>query len=343
MVAVPTPARRPTVKDVAAAAGVGVMTVSYTFNRPQRVAEATRARVLAAAEQLGYQRPDGTARALRSGRTGQIGVVFGEHLSYAFDDPQAAAFLAGVADVCVAERLGMVLLPTHGDDTDVDRVLGAAVDGYVLWTTTPDDPVLDAVSRSARPASILGGPGAPGVTAVTQDDRAAARAVAAAALAHGRVPAVLAFPLDRRRLPRQVRAGELPDDVPFPVTRQRLAGYRDAVAAAGLDWDATPVAVVSRNRRDEARSAVGALVGALPAGTVPAVLAMSDELALGAVAALAGAGVAAVVTGWDGSDEAIAAGVLTVRNPLREQGRLCARAVLDPDAEVGPVPWGLLG
>ena len=117
------------------------MTVSYTFNHPARVAEATRTRVLEAAARLGY-RPDSTARALRSGRAKQLGVVVGEHLSYLFDNPQAAQFLAGITDVCVDEDLGVVLIPTRGDASDVDRVLSAAVDGYVLWTTVGDDPVL---------------------------------------------------------------------------------------------------------------------------------------------------------------------------------------------------------
>lgn len=136
------------------------MTVSYAFNHPARVAEANRARVLEAAARLGY-RPDSTARALRSGRARQLGVVVGEHLSYFFDDPQMAQFLAGIADVCVDEGLGVVLIPTRGDADDVDRVLAAAVDGYVLWTTVADDPVLAAVVGSGRPAAIQGGPAHP--------------------------------------------------------------------------------------------------------------------------------------------------------------------------------------
>ncbi len=228
-----TSRKRPTIKDVAAAAGVGVMTVSYSFNQPTRVADETRRRVLDAAERLGYRRPDSTARALRSGRTGQLGVVVGEHLSYVFDDPQAALFLAGVADVCVDQGLGMVLIPTHGDDADVDRVLDAAVDSYVLWTTTDDDPVLHAVASSGRPAAIQGGPDLEGLACVSQDDRAAAAAVAAAALGRGGTPVVISFPLDRDREAFVGPVGDLPRTVPFPVTRHRLPVAQGAPPAVG--------------------------------------------------------------------------------------------------------------
>ncbi|MCB7136376.1 LacI family DNA-binding transcriptional regulator [Cellulosimicrobium marinum] len=334
-----TARKRPTVKDVAAEAGVSVMTVSYAFNRPDRVAAPTRERVLDAARRLGYHRPDSTARALRSGRTGQIGVVLGEHLSYAFDDPQASAFLAGVADVCVDEGLGMVLIPTHGTGADVDRVLDAAVDAYVLWTTTDDDPVLDAVCRSGRPGAIQGGPQVPGLALVGTDDIGAARAVAGAALAHGDTPVVISFPLDKERVVRVATGGDLPPDAPFPVTRHRLEGYAAALGEAGHDWAATPVAVVERNGREHGEAAMRDLLAHLPADGSPVVLAMSDELALGARDAFAAAGRTAALAGWDGSPAALAAGVVTVAQPLREQGRLCARAALRPSAPVPAVRW----
>lgn len=323
-------------KDVAAQAGVSAMTVSYAFNHPGRVADSTRRRVLEVADRLGY-RPDRTARALRSGRSGQLGVVLGEHLSYAFDDPRAAQFLAGVADVCVEDGLGMVLIPTVGDDGDVDRVRDAAVDAYVLWTTTEDDPVLAAVTASGRPAAVQGGPARPGIARVGPDDRAAAAAVATAALAGGGDPVVVSFPLDRSRTALVGRAADLPAHVPFPVTRDRLAGYRDAVTATGRDWATVPVAVVERNER--ARGAWAARALGVGAGAV--VLAMSDELALGVHAELPRR--PARIAGWDASAAALAAGVVSVTNPLRAQGRACARAALDPSAAVPEVAWEVVG
>src|ERR671939_884583 len=138
--------RRPTMRQVAEAAGVSVMTVSYAYARPERVSPGAAARVRAAAAELGYPGPHPGARSLRRGRAGSLGFVLGERLTYAFEDPQAARFLSGVAEVCAAEAVGLTLVPTTGQDSDAARVAAAVVDGFVVWTTTDDDPVLDAVA-----------------------------------------------------------------------------------------------------------------------------------------------------------------------------------------------------
>src|SRR3954453_8482390 len=150
-------------REVAQAAGVSPMTVSYVYSRPERGSAGAAARVRAAARELGYPGPHPVARSLRQGRVGSLGVVLGERLSYAFDDPQAARFLAGVAEVCAAEGVGLTLVPTTGADSDVARVPAAGGDGFVVWTTTDDDPVLDAVAASGLPAVIHAGPHRPGL------------------------------------------------------------------------------------------------------------------------------------------------------------------------------------
>ncbi|MEV4569994.1 LacI family DNA-binding transcriptional regulator [Nonomuraea sp. NPDC049419] len=333
--------RRVTLKDVAARAGVSLMTASYTFTRPARVADATRERVHRAAGELGYH-PDAVGRALKSGRTRQLGVVFSEHLVYAFDDPQAARFLAGVAEVCVEEGQGLTFIPTRGDADDADRVLSAAVDAFVLWTTTEDDPVLAAVAGDPRPAVVQGGPGRDGIACVTQDDRAAARAIAARALREGRTPAVISFPLDRARAAMTTTGAGLPPHVPFPVTDARLRGYRDAVEEAGLSWDGTPVVVVARNTRADGAAAARALASRLPADAL--VIAMSDELAIGARQALEHSHPGAAYLGWDASPAARQLGITSVTNPLRDQGRRCAQLALDPrDAGEREIPWSITG
>src|SRR3954468_24748371 len=136
--------RRATLAQVAHRAGVSVMTASYTYSRPDRVSPPARARVLRAAAELDYAGPDPRARSLRRGSTLTLGVVMGERLSYAFEDPGAVAFLAGVGAVCTDHGYGMTILPITGADEDVTRVTDAAVDGFIVWTTSADDPVLDA-------------------------------------------------------------------------------------------------------------------------------------------------------------------------------------------------------
>lgn len=315
------------------------MTVSYCYNQPGRVAPETRRQVLEVAARLGYRGPDPRARSLRRGRTGAIGVVLGEHLAYAFEDPQARQFLTGVAEVCRERAVGLNLIPTTGADDDADRVRSASVDGYVVWTTVDSDPVLDVVGRLDRPVVVHGGPAVEGAGLVGIDDRASARALAATALAGARRPAVLSFPFGRDRVPRLLR-GPDPGAVDFPVTRARLLGVLDHCREAGLDPGALPVAVVASNDRDGA----GAVVEELLDSCRPdAVVAMSDQLALAVLDAVRRRGGAVpgdvAVAGWDDGPEAERAGLTTVAQSLREQGRSCAATALGDVAPPEPAAW----
>ncbi len=330
-------ASRVTMRQVAAEAGVGAMTVSYTYTRPERVAAGTRVKVLEAAERLGYSGPNPVARSLRNGATGNLGVVLGEHLTYAFEDPQATRFLAGVSRVCVENKLGLVLIPSTGAPEDADRVREAAVDGFVLWTTTDDDPVLEAVAGTGRPSAIQGGPAAPGVHVVTADDYAAARALALQVLGKAVSPLVLSHPLDRNRW-----AGLLwgpSAKVPFPVTRARLAGYKEAFEESGRPWADTPVAVVSRQGRDEGRQAIR---GVLDEVRPDLVIAMSDQLAAGALDALNALGSDVRVAGWDDSDLAVELDFPSVRQSLFDQGVACARIAAGLTTTIDTVPWNIV-
>src|SRR3712207_9211071 len=80
-------ARRATIKEVAAEVGVSAATVSNAYNRPDQLSPELRERVFAAAKKLGYAGPDPVARGLRRGRSGAVGVVYADPLSYAFADP----------------------------------------------------------------------------------------------------------------------------------------------------------------------------------------------------------------------------------------------------------------
>jgi DNA-binding LacI/PurR family transcriptional regulator len=323
------PRQRPTMRQVARAAGVSPMTVSYVYSQPGRVSAEAAAKVRAAARQLGYPGPHPAARSLRRGRVGSLGVVLGERLSYAFDDPQAARFLAGVSDVCAAEGVGLTLVPITGAPSDAQRVAQAAVDGFVVWTTSDDDPVLDAVVDTGLPAVVHAGPGRRGMPVIGIDDRSAAAAIGKVAFARARRPLVLGFPLDRGRT-RRLLAGHEVADVRFPVTRHRWEGFRDAWANADRPAAQLRLAVCPVNHSSEGE----AFALELLRSTDPpdAIAAMSDELALGALRAAASAGVRVpadlAVTGWDDSDAAAPAGLTTLAQSLRDQGAECARAAL---------------
>jgi DNA-binding LacI/PurR family transcriptional regulator len=303
--------------------------VSYTYSRPERVSPAAAAKVHAAAAQLGYPGPHPGARSLRRGRAGNLGFVLGEQLTYVFDDPQAARFLAGVAEVCAAEAVGLTLVPTTGAASDAARVAEAAVDGFIVWTTTDDDPVLDAVAATGLPAVVHAGPARPQLPVVGIDDRAAAEAIGRLAFAGARRPAILSFPRDRDREPGIVR-GRLPGAVAYPVTRRRAEGFADAWTALGGAAGDLRVAVCAHNSAADGEALTAQL---LADGRPPdAIAAMGDELALGALRALRQAGIAVpgdtAITGWDDSAAAAPAGLTTLAQSLRDQGHRCAQLAL---------------
>ncbi|MGA9871706.1 MAG: LacI family DNA-binding transcriptional regulator [Rhodococcus sp. (in: high G+C Gram-positive bacteria)] len=348
---------RPTMADVAAAAGVSTMSVSYTYNQPTRVSAATKERILAAATELGYSGPNRAARSLRSGKTNNIGVVLTEKLTYSFDNAQARAFLSGIAEACLDTDSGLVLLPNSHMGVDLDRIRDAHVDGFVLWTTVVDDPVLDIAVGTGKPICIQGGPQHPGTQLIGIDDAEAAHAIATVGLRGAVAPAVLSFPRDRGRVAEIVH-GPDPDAATFPVTRARLAGYRRAAVDAGFEWSAVPVAFVSVNDRGEGATAARTL---LDEHRVDTILCTSDDLALGVLDVTSVLDVTNVldvtsvldvtgglgrpgrvaVTGWDDSAAAEAAGLTTVAQSLFDQGRDAARWVLGTLNTLPEAQWSL--
>ncbi|MFT4081373.1 MAG: LacI family DNA-binding transcriptional regulator [Nocardioides sp.] len=334
------PARRPTLKDVAAKAGLSVMVASYTFSSPDRVSAASRARIQAAAAELGY-RPHRAARTLRTGNSGLIGVVVSEHLSYAFRDPGATQFLAGVAEVCAAAGKGMVLLPTSAHLDPAATITAADIDGYVFWTTAPDDPTLAEAVTTGLPIAIQGGPAIEGTTCISIDDRAAARAVSAEALHGAERPAVIAFPTDPARQPATASLTAI--TAVLPVTQARLDGIRASLKDAHLDPAQTPCLILSENNRTRAQGAAKELMEQHPA--TDAIICMSDEIALGALTYLNQQAFdipeKVSLTGFDAIPEALDRGITTIKQDLHEQGRLAAGIALGDTPGNASLTWEL--
>jgi DNA-binding LacI/PurR family transcriptional regulator len=335
--------KRVTLAQVAELAGVSVMTASYTYNRPNRVSDEARSKVLAAAAQLGYAGPDPSARSLRRGSTLTLGVVMGEHLSYAFEDPGAVSFLAGIADVCADRGYGMTILPITGAADDVRRITTAAVDGFIIWTTSDDDPILAAVQAMKRPAVVHGGPAVPCLELVSIDNRAAAFAVGTIAFAGAKRPAVVSQPLSRDRI-STITSGAGITDVLFPVTRHRLEGYREAAESTGIAWGDVIIAVCARNDAAEAERIAKTLFAS--PDPPDAIAAMSDQQAAGVVRAARAAGLVipddVAVAGWDDAAVAAELGLTTVAQSLREQGAACAHAALGQKPDPHTASWSIV-
>ncbi|GAB3799622.1 LacI family DNA-binding transcriptional regulator [Humibacter antri] len=347
---------RTTMAAVAAAAGVSVMTVSYTYSRPDRVAAVTRQRVEAAAAELGYHGPDPTGRLLKRGRSNTLGVIVGEGLPYAFDDPESARFLAGVASVCVEYEQNMMLIPINDDAGDRDRIQEAVVDAFIWWTGVSDGPVLDALLATGKRLAIQGSephhlrkrleePGRQrhgGVRVISIDDFRAAQDVALETLNQARAPAVVSFslvPSDHARLVY----GPDPDEAEIPNARERLRGFRAACEQRGFEWSRVPVAVVSRNDRQDAVQIVDDLLGLEP--RPDAVMTMSDQLAL-AVADAAGLLRLPIpdhiaISGWDDSTAAAEHGLTSVHQSLYEQGASCAGFAIKKAPRRATSEWSL--
>src|SRR5919201_1487105 len=131
-VAVVSPRRRTTIRDVAAATGLSPAAVSYALRGIQTSPE-TQERVRNAAEELGYS-ANAVARALASGRTGLVGVLCGS-----LEDLGEQRFIEALDRALGARGLSMLVTDARGEpERDLARQLGDRwVDGLIV---SPLDP-----------------------------------------------------------------------------------------------------------------------------------------------------------------------------------------------------------
>jgi DNA-binding LacI/PurR family transcriptional regulator len=330
-----------TLATLARELGVSKSTVSNAYNHPDQLSPALRTKILDAARRLGYPGPDPLAATLSRGRVGAVGLVFFDDppaypLTFAFTDPVHALFLQGVADACGRAGVGLVLL---GGGRGADLVRAALVDGFICQYDVADDERLQAVVERGLPLVVVDGPPHPAAAHVGVDDRGAARAAACHLLELGhRRLGVVAAPLspdgyDGPAGPERQAAAR------YHVIRERLAGYRVEVEAAGLDWSAVPVEERSPYGQEAGRRAAAALLDRAQRPT--ALLAMSDELAFGAIRAAEERGLAVPgqlsVVGFDDTPAAAQARppLTTIRQPHRRKGALAAELLLEPPARPG--------
>ncbi|SDD31796.1 LacI family DNA-binding transcriptional regulator [Auraticoccus monumenti] len=264
-------AARVTIEDVARRAGVSNMTVSNVVNRrPGRVGEATRQRVQQAIDELGY-RVNVTARQLRSGRTGTVGLAVPELTSGYFVELGHR-----LAERLAAHGLRLVLERTAGDlAAELDALSASrldAYDGFVLSVVAGDAEALDSISP-ATPVVLIGEQTVPDrFDHVLMDNVDGARQATAALLASG-----------ARRI---VLLGGS-DDPAWSMPRLRTQGYRDAHRRAGAAVDEELV----RSSSFTAGAAQQVVTDLAAEGRdFDAVFALTDSAALGALRALADLG-----------------------------------------------------
>lgn len=190
----PKSGRRITASDIAARAGVSIGAVSFALNGRDGVSEATRARVVAIAQEMGWA-PASAARSLAGAATETFGLVLTRDPAALGIETFFMRFIAGVESVLAPRSYGLLLqvVPSAEEEMATLRKWRASrrVDGVLIVDIAVDDPRIELVTGTAAlPAVIVGDARlAKGLTSVSTDDAVAMRAAVRrlAELGHRRV------------------------------------------------------------------------------------------------------------------------------------------------------------
>lgn len=257
-------------KDVAARAGVSVKTVSNVVNGYEHVRPDTRARVEQAIAELNY-RPNLSARNLRKGRTGVIALAVPE-----LDSPYFAELARHVVSAA-ADHGWTVLIDQTGGGPEQERKAARGIGDHLI-----DGLIFSPLALSAD--DLAGLHGTPMVLLGERVDHAPADHVMVDNVAAAREITAHLINLGRHRIAAigSQRTAE------GASARLRLAGYAEALTAAGIGYDERLVAPAPAWHRADGAAAIRHL---LATGVRPdAVFCFNDTLALGALRALHEAG-----------------------------------------------------
>jgi LacI family transcriptional regulator len=311
-----------TLADVARRAEVSVSTASRVLSGSSYpVSAKSRARVERAAAQLGYA-PHALACALVTRQSRTIGVIVGDII-----DPYFAEIASGVEDC--ARRAGSLTIICKADRSPEReraylRLLKGHRAGGVVFAggTFTDSPEVDALRADVAQAVAeglriidLGERGFMGVPEITIDNRAVLADITTFLITQGH---------------RHIAFLEGPPG--FSTSQLRLQGYLDAMGEADL----VPAVIAGGGFDFESGRAVALRL--LAASLPDAIIAFSDESALGVLMALRQAGVEVPgrisVAGVDGTRDASLVDLTTVKLPMYELGSAAARLVVEADGEL---------
>ncbi|OIV38483.1 LacI family transcriptional regulator [Mangrovactinospora gilvigrisea] len=164
------------IRDVAAAAGVSITTVSDALNGKGRLPDATRLHVREVAERLGY-RPSAAARTLRTGRSGLIGLTVTTYGDEPFTFTEFAYFaeiVRAATSAALDRGYALVILPGSSQHCVQDVWSNVALDGTVVIDPAEHDPVVTELHRQGVPVVSDGNPGSTPVRAWVDNDHEAA-------------------------------------------------------------------------------------------------------------------------------------------------------------------------
>ncbi|MFF4699168.1 LacI family DNA-binding transcriptional regulator [Streptomyces chattanoogensis] len=256
---------RPTMKDVAARAGVGLKTVSRVVNGEPGVTPDTERRVQEAITALGFRRND-SARILRKGRTASIGLVL-EDLADPFYGP-----LSRAVEEVARDHGALLINGSSAEDPDREQELVLAlcarrVDGLVVIPAGDDHRYLEPEIAAGIATVFVDRPaGRIDADVVLSDSFGGAQEAVAHLIAHG-----------HRRI------GFIGDQPRIHTAKERLRGYRTAMAAAGLPVDESWVTLGSTAPEHVRAAATAMLDGPEP---VTALFAGNNRVTVTAVRVL---------------------------------------------------------
>ncbi len=259
------PARRVSVKDVAAQSGVSFQTTSKVLNGGGSVSDVTRARILQAASDLGYV-PNLQARSLVMQRTRTIGLIAGD-----FSDPNLSRFISGAEQE--ARRQGYIIIITSvepegsGTEYALPAMMERRVDGILLAAPQMEEDLALAhvLDRTLPVVSFHHVPG-DGVATVGADDELIGLLATRHLVAKGH--RTIATVIGRRG--RQNTEG-------------RLRGYQRGLEEAGLKF-ADDLAAEGRGEISGGQAATMRLLERRP--DITAIFAQNDTMAIGVLSAL---------------------------------------------------------
>ncbi len=308
-------ARRPTIRDVAATAGVSIQTVSRVTNGRPDVAPETISRVLEAIRQLGYT-PNMLARGLTVGRSQVLGVVaYG--LEYFGPSRTVSAIERRAAQLGYGISLTLILKPETDDvGAILDALRARQVDGIIWAVPEVADNMAWSRTRGPQlpvPAMLVGMAGSSYLPSIGIDNTAIGRVATNHLLAGGvRNIGIITGPLNWRE------------------ARHRLAGWRGAMDATGRAVDEGLI-VEGDWTVESGEAAMYRLFAACP--TIDAVFASNDSMALGALHAAHSIGRVVPdelsIVGVDNIAEAshFWPRLTTVDQPITQEGSLAVDAI----------------
>jgi LacI family transcriptional regulator len=313
-------ARSASVKDVAAAAGVSLGTVSNVLNRPERVSQATRERVERAMHELGFVRNE-SARQLRAGRSSIIAYVMLDATNPFFTD-----VAQGIEDAAADADLSLFICNSDQradrELTYLNRLQEQRVQGILITPVDPDEPALQEIARHGTPVVI--------VDRVRSVDSHCS--VAVDDVLGGKIAVEHLLDLGHERIAfvgGPERIGQV---------RDRRAGARRALEDAGRSGEDLVVVATDSLTVAEGRSAGERIAGMSRSSRPTAAFCANDLIALGLLQQCVALGVGVpdelAIVGYDDIDFAAAAAVplTSVRQPRGDLGRTAAKLLLDEAA-----------